>query len=301
MLAFVYLPPQMKVSNFDTSIFTLIQSIPTDHASTPPHLTAPLRLDAFTVAMSLRVMVAVKTRAKPLSVTWPHSSFELSCAAHALQALLGPTRPYIQGPTGPAYSLKDLKDLERIEVSRPVWGGPSQTGSVSYEKSGMTHSIPHLRKNSLLEGIGAMPFWHPGDELCSDPVSCFNQTCGRVFGALFQADTFTPHNLMRYFVASFWPIHWWSQAASHRVVASHSGWISGVRWCRGSPRMALEMQYTGFQRGYEIGFPHFTMPAGPSPESKVCWVFIPSFLSKVWIPDFTDNCQFMPHVENLVA
>jgi len=120
MLAFVYLPPQMKVSNFYTSIFTLIQSIPTDHASTPPHLTAPLRLDAFTVAMSLRVMVAVKTRAKPLSVTWPHSSFELSCAAHALQALLGPTRPYIQGPTGPAYSLKDLKDLERIEVSRPV-------------------------------------------------------------------------------------------------------------------------------------------------------------------------------------
>ena len=96
MLAFVYLPPQMKVSNFYTSIFTLIQSIPTDHASTPPHLTAPLRLDAFTVAMSLRVMVAVKTRAKPLSVTWPHSSFELSCAAHALQALLGPTYKALQ-------------------------------------------------------------------------------------------------------------------------------------------------------------------------------------------------------------
>lgn len=26
----------------------------------------------------------------------------------------------------------------------------------------MTHSIPHLRKNSLLEGLQAMPFWHPG-------------------------------------------------------------------------------------------------------------------------------------------
>lgn len=91
------------------------------HTSTPHRASTPLRLYAFTVAMSLRrVMVAVKTRAEPLSVTWPHSSFELNCAAHALQALLGPTRPYIQGPTGPAYSLKDLKDLERIEVSRPV-------------------------------------------------------------------------------------------------------------------------------------------------------------------------------------
>ena len=30
-------------------------------------------------------------------------------------------------------------------------------------------------------------------------------------------------------------------------------------------RMALEMQYTGFQRGYEIGFPHFTVPASTSP------------------------------------
>ena len=109
------------------------------------------------VAMSLRVMVlAVIPRAKPLSVTWLHSSFELcrSCT----------------GPTDLAYSRKDSEDLGRMEVSRPVCGGPSQTGSVSCEKSGMTHSIPHLRKNSLLDNISAMPFWHPGDELCSDPV-----------------------------------------------------------------------------------------------------------------------------------
>lgn len=34
--------------------------------------------------------------------------------------------------------------------------------SCEFGVRGMTHSIPHLRKNSLLEGIAAMPFWHPG-------------------------------------------------------------------------------------------------------------------------------------------
>jgi len=73
----------------------------------------------------------------------------------------------------------------------------------------MTHSIPHLRKNSLLEGIGAMPFWHPGRYVHTTQFDA-------LFCGVILANTLV---------------------------------------------MALEMQYTGFQRGYEIGFPHFTVPA----------------------------------------
>jgi len=73
----------------------------------------------------------------------------------------------------------------------------------------MTHSIPHLRKNSLLEGIGAMPFWHPGRYVHTTQFDA-------IFCGVILANTLV---------------------------------------------MALEMQYTGFQRGYEIGFPHFTVPA----------------------------------------
>ncbi|CAK9021546.1 Sodium channel protein type 11 subunit alpha, partial [Durusdinium trenchii] len=73
----------------------------------------------------------------------------------------------------------------------------------------MTHSIPHLRKNSLLEGIAAMPFWHPGRYVHTTQFDA-------LFCGVILANTLV---------------------------------------------MALEMQYTGFQRGYELGFPHFTVPA----------------------------------------
>ena len=133
MFAFLYFPAQMKECSH-----YIIESNPTDHASTPPRFTAPLRLYASTVNMPLRAVMAMKhPRAKRLSVTWLHSSFELcrTCPTD-------PTRPYIQGLIGPTWPLKDLQNLERMDVFRPVWGGPSQTGSVSREKirNGAQHS-----------------------------------------------------------------------------------------------------------------------------------------------------------------
>mmetsp|Transcript_8910 Transcript_8910/g.21332 ORF Transcript_8910/g.21332 Transcript_8910/m.21332 type:complete len:822 (+) Transcript_8910:53-2518(+) len=35
-------------------------------------------------------------------------------------------------------------------------------GAISIASSRMTQTIPHLRKNSLLEGLMELPFWHPG-------------------------------------------------------------------------------------------------------------------------------------------
>ncbi|CAE6949078.1 Scn11a [Symbiodinium natans] len=50
---------------------------------------------------------------------------------------------------------KSAGSLGRSEGTRPG-------GAVSVASSRMTQTIPHLRKNSLLEGLKELPFWHPG-------------------------------------------------------------------------------------------------------------------------------------------
>ncbi|CAL1166019.1 unnamed protein product [Cladocopium goreaui] len=104
------------------------------------------------------------------------------------------------------------KTLRANSRGSRTFGSEGDGGGENKSKASvrMTHSIPHLRKNSLLEGIGAMPFWHPGRYVHTTQFDA-------IFCGVILANTLV---------------------------------------------MALEMQYTGFQRGYEIGFPHFTMPAG---------------------------------------
>ncbi|CAJ1408870.1 unnamed protein product, partial [Effrenium voratum] len=82
---------------------------------------------------------------------------------------------------------------------------------------GVTHNIPHLRKNSLLDGLMELPFWHPGRYVHTTQFDA-------VFCGVILLNTFV---------------------------------------------MALEMQYMGLQRGYELGFPNFVQPASRSLKAEV--------------------------------
>ncbi|CAJ1431260.1 unnamed protein product [Effrenium voratum] len=100
--------------------------------------------------------------------------------------------------------------LSKSSATKKVVVDPSKSrGAMSVASSRVTHNIPHLRKNSLLDGLMELPFWHPGRYVHTTQFDA-------VFCGVILLNTFV---------------------------------------------MALEMQYMGLQRGYELGFPNFVQPA----------------------------------------
>ncbi|CAE7242440.1 CACNA1G [Symbiodinium necroappetens] len=146
-----------------------------------------------------------------------------------------------------AFSEPDLRRTKSAgSLGRSDTLDAKSKGAVSVASSRMTQTIPHLRKNSLLEGLKELPFWHPGRYVHTtqfDAIFCGVILANTVVMALqMQYNGLrrgyllgAPH--FNYDASDYWP-----QAP---VIFTFLDWVFGIVYC-----LEMIVKLIGFKKRF---------------------------------------------------